>query len=334
MNIRLPAEWEKQSAILIAWPYPQGDFQNNLVQVEQTYKQISEAIIKHQELIVICQDEQHQQYIQNILPGFENFIQASYDDIWVRDTSPIPVMTNSGYQLINFQFNGWGDKYPHQNDNNLYQTLSTSRFFHHIKIRNVDMILEGGSIESDGQGTLLTTKQCLLSPNRNPHLNQQQIEQNLEQAFSIKRILWLDQPNLAGDDTDAHIDTLARFCSSEHIVYSSCDNPNNPNFSSLKNMETQLKAFRTTSDFPYQLTALPLPTPIYNGEGKPLPANYANFLILNNAVLVPVYEDPMDQIILEKLGICFPDREIIAISCLPLIQQYGSLHCMSMQIPA
>ena len=152
--------------------------------------------------------------------------------------------------------------------------------------------------------------------------------------LGAKRILWVEQSNLAGDDTDAHIDTLARFCDANTIAYTSCDDSEDTHYQSLKNMEAQLKSFRTAAGEPYKLVALPMPKPIMDENGQRLPANYANFLIINEAVMVPVYDDPMDKVAIERLTACFPDRQIIPTPCRPLVHQYGSLHCASMQVPA
>jgi len=339
--IRFPAEWEKQSAVLIAWPHETGDFSNRLESVEQSYCFIAGTISRYQRLIIVCKDDAHQQRIQGLLAGNDNidFIHADVNDIWVRDTVFLTVENDGQLQLLNFRFNGWGEKYPYQNDDALNQQLLTAKPFKDAVYRNIDFILEGGSVESDGIDTILTTRQCLLNPNRNRGLSQQAIEQQLQQHFGVNRVLWLDQDNLSGDDTDAHIDTLARFCSANTIAYTSCNNPNDPHYSGLKNMLQQLRAFipsgvhETGSDETYKLVPLPMPEPIYDEEGQRLPANYANFLIINKAVLVPVYDDPMDDIALQRLADCFPDHEIIATPCRPLVHQYGSLHCMTMQFP-
>ena len=332
---RFPAEWEKQSAVLIAWPHHTGDF-SNLEAVEQSYRFIADTISRHQGLIIVCQDDSHQQHIQALL-GENNaieFIQAEVNDIWVRDTVFLTVEKDGAKVLLNFKFNGWGEKYPHEKDNALNHKLISSRPFKGANTIDIDFILEGGSVESDGVSTIMTTRQCLLNPNRNKELSQQQIEQRLQQHFGATRVLWVDQPNLTGDDTDAHIDTLARFCTAETIAYTSCDDPQDPHYASLKNMEAQLQAFRTPTGEPYQLIALPMPVKaIFDEEGQRLPANYSNFLIINKAVMVPVYDDPNDDIALQRLADCFPDHEIIATPCRPLVHQYGSLHCMTMQFP-
>jgi agmatine/peptidylarginine deiminase len=333
---RFPAEWEKQDAVLIAWPHETGDFQNRLTAVETSYRFIAETISRFQRLIIVCRDDVHQQHIAEQLATAENitFIQARVNDIWVRDTVFLTVESEGEKLLLNFRFNGWGDKYPHQYDNALNQRLLAAPLFEHANFKTIDFILEGGSVESDGTGSILTTRQCLLNPNRNRWSTQHDIEKQLEKHFGAKRVLWLDQENLSGDDTDAHIDTLARFCSEDTIAYTSCINPNDKHYDSLKNMAAQLHELRTQSGKHYQLIPLPMPAPIYDEEGLRLPANYANFLVINAAVMVPSYDDPMDDIAQQRLAGVFPDREIIATPCKPLVHQYGSLHCMTMQFPA
>ena len=336
--IRFPAEWEPQSAVIIAWPHHTGDF-IHLSAVELNYQTIVESITRFQPLVILCKDAEHQQHIQSQLPKTENvhFVQAQYNDIWVRDTVFLSLEwqhPKAKLQLVNFRFNGWGNKYPHDADNALNLALFAHPLFKGHPTATVNLVLEGGSIESDGRGTVMTTKNCLFNPNRNPQLSEDAIAGQLQNYLGAKRLLWLEQDNLAGDDTDAHIDTLARFCSANIIAYTSCDDEQDPHYQGLKNMEAQLKQFRTEEGEPYQLVALPLPKAIVDEEGKPLPANYSNFLIINGAVLVPVYEDAMDAIALERIASCFPDREVVAVPCRALVHQYGSLHCASMQIPA
>jgi len=332
---RFPAEWEQQCAVLIAWPHHSGDFSNWLAAVEQSYCFIAQTISRHQALIIVCKDNSHQQHILAIVGDNAaiTYIQADVNDIWVRDTVFISVENDGKAQLVNFTFNGWGEKYPHDADNALNGKLLQNPFFQGLPNQTVDFILEGGSVESDGAGTLMTTKQCLLNPNRNSQLDQAAIEHALQQYLGAERIFWIDQPNLSGDDTDAHIDTLARFCSAKTIAYTSCDDKTDPHYHSLKNMETQLQALRTVAGEPYQLVPLPMPKPIFDEDNRQLPANYANFLIINGAVMVPVYEDGHDAVALERLAACFPAHEIIATPCRPLVHQYGSLHCMTMQFP-
>ncbi len=333
--IRFPAEWEPQAAVMIAWPKPDGDF-TNLPDVEASYRFIAQTISHYQPLIILHGSQSQRAHIEAGLPDSNNiyFIQADYDDIWLRDTVFLTIEQNGQARLLDFQFNGWGDKYPHRNDNQLNRQLLQHPLFQGLDCRHIDFVLEGGSIESDGCGTLLTTEHCLLNPNRNPDYNRYAISRILEKELGCDRILWLQQKELAGDDTDAHIDTLARFCSPETIAYTACNDADNPHFEELEKLRHQLEVLTTPDGAPYQLIALPLPEPLYDDEGRPLPANYTNFLLINHALLAPVYGDPNDEIALNRLSQCFPERDIIPAPCLPIVHQFGSLHCMSMQFPA
>lgn len=333
--IRFPAEWEPQSAVLIAWPHETGDF-IHLDDAEGAYRFIAETISHHQRLFIVCRDDAHESRIRGLLAVNDNiaFIHAPVNDIWVRDTVFLTVEEDGKPLLLNLRFNGWGDKYAHELDNALNAKLLATPTFAGARSLDVDFILEGGSVESDGRDTIMTTRQCLLNPNRNKAFSKHDIERQLGLSFGATRVFWIDQPNLPGDDTDAHIDTLARFCSADTIAYTATDDEASPQYASLKNMEMQLQALRTRAGKPYRLVPLPLPAAMFDEDGRQLPANYSNFLIINGALMVPVYDDPMDQVALERLAGCFPDRQIIPTPCRPLVQQYGSLHCMTMQFPA
>ena len=332
-------EWEEQSAVLLAWPYSGGDFNPWLGAVEDTYEHITVAISQRQNLIVLCRDQQHADDLSARLKrtparlSHISFHPLPFNDVWVRDTAPLSIRTDSGITLLDFRFNGWGNKYPHEQDALLAKTLHASGLLGDIPLRSIDFVLEGGSVESDGCGTLLTTRRCLLNPNRNPTRGFADIEQCLQQELGAQRILWLDHGHAEGDDTDAHIDTLARFCSADTIAYTACDNPEDSLYEEFRRMEVQLQGFTRLNGEAYQRVPLPVPDPIYDEEGNRLPATYANFLIINGAVLVPVYDDRRDEIALERVQACFPERDIIPVPSIPLIRQYGSIHCMTMQFP-
>lgn len=334
--IRFPAEWEKQSALLIAWPNENGDYGTRFTEVEDCYRLLANQVRKRQTLLILHKDPAQRRHIAALLgkpcTGVR-FLQAAYNDIWVRDTASLSIIRNERIQLLNFRFNGWGGKYPCHADNALNRQLHGQGLFSETPMLDIDMVLEGGSIDSDGQGSLLTTRQCLLNRNRNPGLGKQAIESRLQYLLGVQRIHWLDQDGLAGDDTDGHIDTLARFCAPGSIAYSSCDDETDPQYPGLARMADQLRRLRTLTGQSCQLHALPLPKPIINSQGLRLPANYANFLLINGAVLVPAYDDPGDRIALTRLAACFPEREVIAVPSRALIHQYGSLHCMTMQFP-
>ena len=334
-----PPEWAEQSAVFLAWPYAQGDFSPWLDDVEASYAAIAVSIASRQRLIVACQDGRHRRLIESRLALAQanlaqvTLVEIPYNDVWVRDTAPLTVESAEGARLLDFRFNGWGGKYEHGNDARLAQNLHHTGIFGATPITAVDFVLEGGSLETDGEGTLLTTARCLLNPNRNPSFSQAQIEEQLKAAFGLKRVLWLWHGHAEGDDTDAHVDTLARFCAADTIAYTASDDSLDPIHGGLKAMEDELKALKTAEGKPYTLVALPVPKPIVSEGGDRLPATYANFLIINGAVLVPVYDDPADETALARLAECFPGRDLVRIPATPLIRQYGSIHCMTMQFP-
>ena len=255
------------------------------------------------------------------------------NDTWARDFWPITVLFNNKPTLMDFGFNGWGLKFPANYDNLISKHLKKLGALL-PNLNTIGLIMEGGSIESDGLGTILTTSDCLLSPNRNPQLTKSEIEQALASLVGAKRVLWLDHGGLAGDDTDSHVDTLARFCPNNTIIYQGCDNPLDEHFEPLKLMERELTSFTAPDGSPYRLIALPWPKARFDEQAHRLPATYANFLIINGAVLVPTYRDPEnDSTALERIAQAFPGRETIGIDCLSLLEQHGSLHCVTMQLP-
>jgi agmatine deiminase len=255
------------------------------------------------------------------------------NDTWSRDFGPLTVLEDGVPVLLDFGFNGWGLKFAAGQDNQITARLQAAGAFGARERRVPGLILEGGSIESDGAGTLLTTAECLLGPNRNPQLSRQGVEAELRRWLGAERILWLENGYLAGDDTDSHIDTLARLCPNDTIAYVACDDERDEHYEALRRMEAELRAFRNRDGRPYRLLPLPWPTAKYDADGERLPATYANFLVINDAVLVPTYQDSGDAAALAAVGQAFPDRAIIGIDCLPLILQHGSLHCVTMQLP-
>lgn len=335
---RLPAEWEKQSGVMLTWPHLKGDWASNYEAAEETFTNIATVISSQELVLVICADDQ-QEHIKNKLnktgANMTNirFATAESNDTWARDHGPITVIENNKPLLLDFQFNGWGNKYPSDLDNAINQHLKQTGVFGNNRLDTVKFVLEGGSIESDGHGTLLTTENCLLNPSRNYNYSRQEIEDTLREQLGINRILWLSQGKLEGDDTDSHIDTLARFCDEKTIVYVSCNDPKDKHYSELMAMREQLGQLRDSVNKPYNLVPLPLPSAKYNKEGKRLPATYANFLIINNSVIVPIYNDSQDDEALSALQKCFPNRKVISIDCSALIEQFGSLHCVTMQLP-
>jgi len=336
MRRRFPAEWEAQDAVLLAWPHADSDWGPVLDQVGPVYLDLTHQISRFQTVVIVVPEADRVTRLlerEGLLSNRVRVFNIPTNDTWTRDFGPLTVLEEGRPRLLDFGFNGWGLKFACDRDNLVSRRLKQCGLFGATALESVGLILEGGSIESDGRGTLLTTAECLLSPNRNPHLDRLGIEQVLLQIFGAKKILWLEHGYLAGDDTDSHIDTLARFAPDGTILYVSCDNPDDEHFPALGKMAAELREFRDVLGHSYRLLPLPWPTPRYDTDGRRLPATYANFLAINDAVLVPTYADPADASALEVIGRSFPGREIIGIDCRPLIEQHGSLHCVTMQIP-
>ena len=336
----LAPEWAKQSGAMLTWPHRKSIWADMLDDIDQVFVNVAREIALRERLVITCFDAEHQQYVKTLLknananlPNVTTYITPS-NDIWVRDHGPVIIHRDGRPEVLDFAFNGWGNKYPSEHDNNITRLLHAQNAFGDTQRRAVNMVLEGGSIEVNGSGTLMTTTSCLLSKGRNPSLTKSDISSQLHELFGLRNILWLDHGHLAGDDTDGHIDTLARFTDTNTICYVSCDDPADEHYTELQAMENQLQSFRDEKGNPYNLISLPWPQSRHaKNDGRRLPATYANFLIINNAVLVPTYDDPADEVALATLKSCFPDRQIVGINCLPVIQWNGSLHCMTMQLP-
>lgn len=331
----LPAEWAPQSAIQLTWPHADSDWAPLLESATECFLAIGREIAKRQKLLVVCREPiEVYALFQDLPPENLEVVYAPSDDTWARDHAAITVLEAGQPVLLDFRFNGWGGKFPADQDNLISQKLWQAGVFTD-SCRWEDhqaFVLEGGAIESDGQGTLLSTTSCLLHPHRNPHLSAEAIAQYFKTHLGIQRLLWLHHGHLTGDDTDGHIDTLARFCDEKTIAYVSCRDPQDEHYEALAKMEAELQAFRTLAGAPYTLIPLPMADPVIE-NGQRLPATYANFLILNTAVLVPFYGSPKDQEALALLKDAFPGREVIGIDCQVLIRQHGSLHCVTMQYP-
>jgi agmatine/peptidylarginine deiminase len=338
-QIYLPAEWHEQSAVQLTWPHSRTDWKPILKDVVRCYLDIVKAILAYEKLIIVAPNVEHvRTQLSSSMPAtFLHriiFCEARSNDTWARDHGFITLLSPEGLRLLDFKFNGWGEKFPFKFDNCICRRMAERKVIEGTYEKHLDFVLEGGSIESDGKGTILTTSHCLLAPHRNQPLTQEQIEARLLDSLHAQRILWLNHGYLAGDDTDSHIDTLARFCSEDTIAYVQCLDKNDEHYSELRLMEAQLQEFRTMSGKPYRLIPLPMAKAIYDKDGNRLPATYANFLIINGAVLMPTYGDSTnDRKAEEQLRKAFPQRDIIGIDCRTLITQHGSLHCCTMQFP-
>ena len=331
----LPAEWFPQSAVQLTWPHAGTDWAPILKEVIPCFVSIAQEIMKREKLVVVCPDASD---VKEQLGAFDEervrFVELPTNDTWARDHGGISVFDPLGPMVYDFVFNGWGMKFAANKDNLITRNLYQSGVFaEEIQLVNMaPFVLEGGSIESDGRGTLMATAECLLSVNRNEYLQREEIEHYLKDVFGVKRILWIENGYLAGDDTDSHVDTLARFCSEDTIAYVKCEDESDEHYDELRAMEEEIKAFRQENGEPYRLVPLPMADEVV-WEGERLPATYANFLIINGAVLLPFYNSPKDEEARKALQAVFPDREVIGVNCLPLIKQHGSLHCVTMQYP-
>ena len=335
----LPAEWHEQDAVQLTWPHAATDWQPILTEVTSCYIDMAREISSRVYLIIVTPEPA---YVRTLLTGHlpaanlrhVTFCQAPTDDTWARDHGFITLLASDGPHLLDFRFNGWGDKFAAEQDNRICRRMAEQGILDGHYEDHLDFVLEGGSIESDGQGTILTTSQCLLAPHRNQPLTQAQIEERLLATLHAKRILWLDHGYLAGDDTDSHVDTLARLCPDDTIAYVKCTDTDDEHYDELLLMEAQLQAFRTTAGKPYRLIPLPMAKAVYDEDGTRLPATYANFLVTNGAVLTPTYGDTATDLLAQQLlHEAFPGRDIVGIDCRPLIIQHGSLHCCTMQFP-
>ena len=336
-SVRFPAEWEPQSAILLAWPNAETDWADRLDEVEDTYIALVAAITRFQPALVCVADADVEAYARARLSSARvpmervRFIEVPYDDTWLRDSGPITLREGDGFRLLDFRFTGWGGKFDATQDDQLVERLERMGLFARSVRQSIDFALEGGAIETDGAGTLLSTWTCL--GERHPGADRDALGRQLAGWLAQDRVLWLEHGQLEGDDTDAHIDTLARFAAVDAIVYQACDDPGDSHYAGLQAMAAELAALRTGDGQPYRLFALPWARPVIDG-GRRLAASYANFLIVNGAVLMPAYDDPADAQAAAVLQQAFPDREIVQVPCRPLIWQNGSLHCVTMQLPA
>lgn len=329
-------EWAPQRAVLLAWPHADTDWQHMLDDARDCFCRIVRAISERAQAVIVSPDAD-EPWQQLAAAGADmervKIVQMPTNDTWARDFGPISVEDGAGQiHALDYRFNGWGLKFASDKDN-----LVTSRLLSRVRscpqalyeMRQA-MVLEGGSIDVDDRGVMLTTSECLLSPNRNPWLTRDEIESRLVADFGLSRVVWLEHGALAGDDTDSHVDTLARFLPGGIVACSACDRPDDDHYACLSAMSMELRDKLPEC----RLVELPIPQPVYDAAGMRLPATYANFLILNGAVFLPVYGDEhYDKIAVERLAAELPDYEIVPVNCSALIEQHGSLHCVTMQLP-
>ena len=355
---RLPAEWEPQSGVQLTWPHAKTDWAPMLDEVTKTYEEMAREIRRREPLLIVGPPNDDTWARDHGFITLLSVESLEFSDVTSDNNSKVTKHSTPNIKLLDFCFNGWGEKFPAAQDNAINRRLFDDGSVKGEYVNHLDFVLEGGSIESDGSGTIFTTSCCLLAPHRNQPLTKEEIEERLKEYLYADRVLWIDHGQLTGDDTDGHIDTLVRIAPNDTLLYVGCDDPQDEQYEELRLMEEQLTTFRTKEGKPYRLLKLPLPRPIYSSQGivhssqlpdaQPnfelctmhyeltdrLPATYANFLIINGAVLCPTYGQPdLDAEALRIIGKAFPDREIIGIDCRTLICQHGSLHCCTMQFP-
>lgn len=358
----IPAEWEPQRFVQLTWPHAGTDWAPYLRAAQETFLHIAREVTRREPLLVVTPEpEEVEQQLREGGVDLSRVVLAECptNDTWARDHAMICTRQDAGYvegganiEMHDFCFNGWGLKFAANLDNQINETLYRDGVFEDNDlldlwdaewVDNRDMVLEGGSIESDGQGTILTTSECLLAKNRNGFSAKESVTRWFRDDFEARRVLMLDAGFMVGDDTDSHIDTLARLCPDDTIVYVKCDDKDDIHYDDLRQMEEQLRTFRTTRGKPYRLLPLPMVREIKESDfadavpeegDQRLPATYANFLVINGAVLYPTYAQPdLDARAAAVLAQAFPGREVVGIDCRTLIRQHGSLHCVTMQYP-
>ena len=336
-SMRLPAEWEPQAGVVVAWPHAGADWAERLEAVEESYVALVGAIARFGVAVVCVADAAIRERAKARLAagktnlGNVRFVELAYDDTWLRDSGPITLTDGKQFVINDFRFTGWGGKFDASRDDLLIEGLVEHGVFNpHAHHHRIDFALEGGAIDADGRGTILTTWRCLHL--RHPGLTRERIGATLREKLAAVRVLWLDHGFLEGDDTDAHIDTLARFAPNDTILFQSCPDRDDAHHDELERMRAELATLRTLDGKAYTLHALPWAQPIID-EGRRLAASYANYLVINGAVLVPAYGDPADAGAARIIGAAHPGREVVPIPCRPLIWQNGSLHCLTMQLP-
>ena len=345
-SFRLPAEWEPQSGVILIWPHEDTDWCPYLEDITEVYLQMADAITRYEALLITARDTE---LVRSLLAGRlteeqmkrVTLFACDNNDTWARDVAPISLISNTtskdSFQplhLLDFCFNGWGEKFAAEKDNRINRQLYEAGLLQGVLENHKDFVLEGGSLEGDGERTLFTTTSCLMAPHRNQPLTQEDIDKRLRLFFpNVERVIWLDYGQLAGDDTDGHIDTIVRIAPNNTLLYIGCDDREDEHYENFRLLEEQLKQLRTLDGKPYRLLRLPMPDAIYDDDER-LPATHANFLIINGAVIVPTYDQPeKDKAALDTIQEAFPDREIIGIDSRTIIRQHGSIHCLTMQLP-
>jgi agmatine/peptidylarginine deiminase len=326
---RLPAEWEDGGSALVAWPREGGGWRRSLPEARADCEALVRALLESARVLLLVPDEPTGRALEDRLGGGGRDLGIAvlpYDDVWTRDTAPLAVREGEAITFVDFRFDGWGGKYPAENDDRLTERLLADGRFGALRRERVETVLEGGNIESDGEGTILVRSRCLLDPRRKPGLGERAAwEALLARTLGAERVLWLERGTLAGDDTDGHIDTLVRFAAPDLLVHQD---------GTEEDLAGELRGFRDRRGQPYTLVPLPPPPALRGEDGEPLPTNYCNFVLVPGRVLVPAYGTPSDVEARRRLASVFPAREALSVPARGLVHQYGSLHCATMTWPA
>jgi agmatine deiminase len=336
-GLRWPAEWARQEALLLAWPHDPTTWGEGLPAARSALAKLAAVAGQGQRVHVLAKDAADERDARAHLAA-EGARRTSVHriptrDAWIRDYGPLVVAGGRGPTrtrlALDFVFNAWGNKYADLvDDDGVPKRLQE---VHGLPTRRVHLVLEGGSIDSNGRGTLLTTSQCLLHPNRNPHLVKEEIEAQLREWLGVHHILWLGE-GIAGDDTDGHVDDVARFVNPTTVVAAVEEDPADPNFAPLRDNLRRLRAMADQDGRPLEVVPLPMPHPLLGRDGHRLPASYANFVIVNGAVAVPVFGTRRDGGAIRVLERCFPKRRVVGIRCEALVEGFGALHCLSQNL--
>ncbi len=316
-KIRAFGEWEDQELLMLSIPHINSDWAEYLDEILDSYEELVRAVSKYQKVLLIAPNLSDFDRFKK----FDNceFLQIDTDDTWIRDYGAIDVRRGDEIISYDFKFNAWGGKFNSNKDN-----MVNKKLFEHFgtKLEEIDLILEGGSIDFNGDGMMLTTTECLLNDNRN-RLSKDELEIKLKDLFGLNKIVWLNHGFIKGDDTDSHVDTLARFIDKNTVAYAACDDKSDEHYEELNLMKQELEVAG------FNLVALPLPKPVIY-EGKRLGATYCNFIFINNAVIVPTYADKVaDEYAINALKSALPNKDIIGVDSRVFIRQNGSLHCSS-----
>ena len=329
----MPAEWEPQDAIALAWPHVASDWPGGLGPVTASFDALVRAIADHQPLLLIAAtpaDAARLRYYQHEYGDRQvRILEVPTNDIWVRDYGPLQIDRAQQRHWLAYRFDGWGGKFRCERDSAVAGVLAEDPELRPAHYKAMQPVVEGGNIESDGAGTLLTNLDCLMHPNRNPPQLSASLLDSLREQAGFDRVIGITGVRLLGDDTDGHIDTLARFCRSDAILFATCASRDADQHPLLAPLAGQLADARTTQGTAYDLLEVPLPQPLYSSTGDRLPASYLNFLLTNEKVLIPVYGDAADGAALERIGAGFPGREAVAVDGRVLVQQSGGVHCAS-----